>query len=43
MKYEKPSLQVLPIATQAVLGGGKPTQIVTENRHATLMAYEADE
>lgn len=43
MKYEKPLLEVLPTATQAILGGGKPTHIVTENRQATLMAYEADE
>jgi hypothetical protein len=43
MKYEKPVLEVLQTATQAILGGGKPTHIVTENRQATLMAYEADE
>jgi len=43
MKYEKPELQVLPTATQAILGGGKPDHIVTENRTATLRAYEADE
>jgi hypothetical protein len=43
MKYEKPLLEALQTATQAILGGGKPTHIVTENRTATLHAYEADE
>jgi len=43
MKYQKPVLEVLQTATQSILGGGKPTHIVTENRTATLMAYEADE
>lgn len=43
MKYEKPVLEVLKSATQAILGGGKPHPIVTEDRTATLMAYEADE
>jgi hypothetical protein len=43
MKYEKPAVVLIKKATEAILGQGKPNNIVTEDRTATLNAYEADE
>lgn len=43
MKYEKPAIVAQKSAAETILGGGKPINVVTEDRHATMNAYEADE